>query len=370
MTTAQDICTRCVMDRTDPEISFDEGSICNHCREYERRMLGILRLRETDPVEAVLNRIRSSGRSKEYDCVIGVSGGVDSSYLACLTHDWGLRPLAVHLDNGWDSELAVQNIRTILQALDIDLLTHVVEWDEFRDIQRAFFKASVIDIELPTDNAIVALMYRTARRRGIRYVLKGNNDTTEAIMPKTWNHTKTDARNIRAIQKRHGTVPIRDLPLISTLTTLRYQRLNHLTPINILDRINYDRSEALSRLSQLGWRPYPHKHGESIFTRFYQSQVLPEKFQVDKRRAHFSALINAGELSRDEALRRLEEPTVDAETFRRDRQYALKKLGASSQEFLQWMSERPQPHSSFPSESRWMGPLLRLNRHLRGADAV
>jgi hypothetical protein len=298
--------------------------------------------------------------------VIGVSGGVDSSYLAYLTKAWGLRPLAVHFDNGWDSELAVHNIHTLLSNLDIDLITHVVDWDEFRDIQLAFFRASVIDIELPTDNAIVALLLRVAAERRVKTILRGNNDTTEAVMPSAWNHRKTDARNIKAIHRQLGTVPLKTLPTVSTLQLLTTQAIRRIRAINILDRVEYDREDALRILVEdLGWRPYEGKHHESIFTRFYQAQVLPQKFDVDKRRAHLSSWINSGEITRDAALAVLEEPPIDPDLAMRDRQYALKKLGVDDATFDGWMATPPRSHDEFASEAKLIATLVGMKRRLR-----
>jgi len=356
------------MDDSDPDLVLGPDGVCNHCLEYRRRMDAHARRTAEEPVDALVERIRRSGRRGDYDCLIGVSGGVDSSWVAKLCRDWDLRVLAVHFDNGWDSELAAANIRTVLDGLRVDLQTHVVDWEEFRDLQVSFFEASVIDIELPTDNAISALMFRTARKLRIPFLLRGNNDTTEAVMPKAWNHRKTDARNIKAIHRRFGTVPLRTLPMVSGLEVLRWERSSRTEAVNILDRVPYDKSEALRVLeSQLGWKPYPRKHDESLFTRFYQSQVLPTKFGVDKRRAHFSALINAGEMTRDDALAELATPIVDAAMAHSDRAYALKKLQVEPERFDRWMQEVPKRHTDYPSELTWMEPLLRANRALRGS---
>lgn len=359
------ICTRCVMDTSDLEITFDGDGVCNHCHNYQAAIAAIRLVRTERSVEDRLSEIRSRGRHRQYDCVIGVSGGVDSSFLVLKAKEWGLRPLAIHLDNGWDSDIAVTNIQRIVTELGVDLRTHVIEWEEFRDIQLAFFRAGVVDIELPTDNAIIALTHHTAVKERIPTLLLGNNDTTEAVMPRTWNHRKTDVRNLKAIHSRFGSRPLRTLPTASTLQLLWWRRVRGLDAINILDLIEYDRSEAQARLvAEVGWRPYASKHHESVFTRFYQTQVLPLKFGIDKRRAHLSALVNAGEVDREQALRALEQPVAPPEVLEQDRRYALKKLGVTGDQFDEWMSTPPRSHYEFPSESSYIGPLVEVNRRL------
>ena len=348
------ICTRCIMDTSDPEIVFDEQGVCNHCHAYEEKASqkvytgeeGSRRLRE------VVDRIRHDGRGKEYDSIIGLSGGVDSSYLAYQAKLLGLRPLAVHFDNGWNSELSVKNIENIVKKLGFDLFTYVIDWEEFRDLQVSFFKASVIDIELLTDNAIFASIYKIARERGIGYMLDGQNVVTEAVMPKSWVHLKSDLKNIKAIQKRFGTKKIRSFPTIGPWRQLFYQFAGVLKPVYLLNYMPYNKADAMALLErELGWKYYGGKHYESIFTKFYQAYVLPQKFHVDKRRPHLSNLICSGQMKRDEALDAMREELYPAAELKNDREYVLKKLGFTEEQFDAIMKLPPRSHLDYSSSA-------------------
>ncbi|MEX2375969.1 MAG: N-acetyl sugar amidotransferase, partial [Dehalococcoidia bacterium] len=300
------ICVRCVMDTTDPDIEFDAEGVCNHCRWYdanlERRII-------LDPLERerALNdyvaRIKADGRGKQYDCIIGVSGGVDSTYVAYLTKKLGLRPLAVHLDNGWNSGLAVKNIERVLRKLDIDLFTEVLDWEEFRELQRSFLYASTPDGEVPTDHAIYAVLMREAKRNGLRYIVNGRNFQTEGSRVVKWAYGHTDWRYIRGVHRRFGSVRLRTYPHY-TLPQLAWATFaRRLRFLSILNYIDYQKEEAMSVLqNDLGWVYYGGKHYESIYTRFYQAYVLPEKFNIDKRRMHESDLIRSGQTTRAVAL--------------------------------------------------------------------
>jgi N-acetyl sugar amidotransferase len=358
------ICARCIMDRSDPNITFDAQGVCNHCRRASELLA---RVRPSDvEAEAQLHqaaaRIRRAGRANTYDCVIGVSGGVDSSYTALITKRMGLRALAVHFDNGWDSELAVQNIQRIVEALDMELETYVVDWAEFRDLQRSFLKASVIDFELPTDNAIVATMLKTAREHRIPYVLMGTNIATEHGIPAAWTWLKTDWTNIKAIQRAYGTMPLRSFPHVTTLDWGRVRvlglGLKVLRPLNL---INYRREAAVRELkSAVGWREYGAKHGESLITRFYQDYILPTKFGIDKRRAHLSDQIRNGEITRSAALEAIERAPYSPQELERESAYVLKKLGFAEGEFQAIMEDSPRPHTDFASDQWWAGILRKL----------
>jgi N-acetyl sugar amidotransferase len=346
-------CTRCVMDsHGDDRITFDAAGVCNYCHYYD----GLYASLVPDAAKAaeLLTRktaeIRRSGEGKAYDCILGLSGGVDSSYLAHIAKQQGLRPLCIHFDNGWNSEMAVQNIQHIVNKLGFDLETYVIDWDEFRDLQRAYFKAGVIDIEALTDHAIFASIYRLAFRLGIRYVLSGSNVVTEGILPYHWTHRKSDYINIVDIHRRYGTLPLRSFPLIDKKTKDRIRRWG-LETVELLNWIPYDKAVAKATLQrELGWQDYGGKHYESVFTKFYQAYILPVKFGVDKRKAHLSTLVCSGQMTRDEALRELEKPLYDPEELRRDKEYVLKKLGFTEAEFDRMMSEEPVPHDAFEVE--------------------
>jgi len=300
------ICTRCIMDTSDPWIFFDENGVCYHCLHFDAKMRD---WNDEDKLTAtlseIIHKVKKSSENNEYDCVIGLSGGIDSSYLAYIVkRQFGLRPLAVHLDNGWNSKLAVKNIEHIIRKLDIDLHTHVVDWEEFRDIQISYIKASVIDIEAITDHAIIGCLFQTAVENNIKCIMLGTNDVTERILPRAWVFNKNDARNLLSIHRRFGTLPIKTYPLLGAATLKMYISRIGIEVFSPLNYVSYIKSQAKQVLiNELGWIDYGGKHYESIFTRFYQGYILPRKFHVDKRRAHFSTLINSGQMTREQALK-------------------------------------------------------------------
>jgi N-acetyl sugar amidotransferase len=360
------------MDTSDPLIEFDGEGICRYCRVYERNLQ--LHVHTGDEgrrrLEEIAAAIRKAGEGKDYDCVIGVSGGVDSTFTAYAVRQWGLRPLAVHLDNGWDSEIAVSNINKALTALKIDLHTHVIDWEEFRDLQLAFLKASTPDSEIPTDHAIVALMYRTAWRIGVRYVITGYNYRTESHLSPAWSQGYYDWRYIKSVHRRFGRLPLKTFPY---LTWWSYRRsLRNLTTVDILNYLDYRKGEAIGVLEkELGWRYYGGKHYESIYTRFYQGYLLPRKFGYDKRRAHLSSLICAGETTRQAALAELEQEPYPADLQAEDKVYVSKKLGLTDAEFEAIIALPKRTFWDYPSYGRlYRHPLVRraqeLYHRLRG----
>lgn len=350
------------MDTSDSGIKFDADGICSNCHGYD---FEVRRARVGDPanperLRAKVEAIKAAGRGRPYDCLVGLSGGVDSSYLAYTARRLGLRPLAIHLDNGWDSEVAVRNIENIVRRLELDLVTHVVEWREFRDLQRSFFAASVVDIEILTDHAITAFAVREAKRRGIRYLLSGTNAATEAAMPEAWTHRKSDERNIRAIQAAHGTVPIKTFPTAGTLWLRFQQYTRQVESVSVLNMLDYDKHAAMETMQrELGWTYYGGKHYESIFTRFYQAHILPQKFGIDKRRVHLSALVRAGRITREAALAELQQPLYDERLLIEDRGYVQKKLGFTTEEFDAYLAAPPRPHLAYDSDERIIRPLMR-----------
>jgi len=278
--------------------------------------------------------MRQAGEGKPYDCVIGVSGGVDSTYVAWLVKGLGLRPLAVHLDNGWNSELAVANIEKTLKTLGIDLFTHVIDWEEFRDLQVSFLEASTPDGEVPTDHAIFALLYEMAARHGVRYVITGTNVATEAVLPQKWGYGYFDWRYIKDVHRRFGSARLSTYPHFSLLGLFSYVFLRRIRLVSILNYIDYDKAQAMDVLQkQLGWTYYGGKHYESIYTRFYQAYLLPRKFDIDKRKAHYSTLINSGQMTREQALAALQEPVYPQHLLEQDRAYTIKKLALSAEQF-------------------------------------
>lgn len=342
-------CTRCVMDDSDPNLRLDDAGHCQYCSEWLERIA-----RETVEgnsalsLEHLIERIKKAGKGRDYDCIIGVSGGVDSTYVAWLARQHDLRPLAVHFDNGWNSELAVDNVRLTLEKLKIDLHTHVVDWEEFRDLQLAFIKAGVTNLEIPTDHGINALLHNTAAQHGVKYMLSGGNIRTEGIYPRTWGWYNLDLRHLQAVHRSHGTLGLRtfpqlSLPLFAWNTLVRGVRV-----APILNYMNFSKPQAMELLQrELGWRPYGGKHYESIFTRFYQGWILPRKYGVDKRRAHLTTLVLSGEMTRSEALAELKEDPYEGQDAASDREFFLKKFNLSSAEFERWMSEPPRSHEDY-----------------------
>jgi N-acetyl sugar amidotransferase len=358
------------MDTTEPDIRFDENGVCHHCKEYDRKARRDLYTGEEAErrLTALVDKIKKRGEKQEYDCVLGVSGGADSTYAAYIARRHGLRLLAVHLDNGWDSELAVSNIERTLKKLDIDLYTYVVDWDEFRDLQLAYLRASVVDIEVVTDQAIRAALFDTASARGIRYVMTGANVATEGGMTVlSWGHYKNDLTNLKAIHKQFGTRELRSYPTMSLLKEAHYRYVKSIRLVSILNYVPYVKEEVRALLSrELDWVDYGHKHYESIFTRFYQGYILPRKFNVDKRKAHLSNLINSGQITREDALREIEKDPYAGQELESDREYALKKLGLAEDEFEEIMSLPVTSHFAYKTDIRWRRPLMFAYRILGG----
>jgi len=349
------MCTRCIMDTTDPEITFDENGMCNHCHTYDRLVREHIVDGEAGHKRLLklVDSIERAGRGKKYDCIIGVSGGVDSTYVAYLVKQLGLRLLAVHLDNGWDSELAVKNIEETLKRLGIDLYTEVLDWEEFRDLQAAFLKASTPDSEIPTDHTIVAILGNIAAKLRIKYILIGNNVRTETHLPRAWSQGHFDWKYIRELHKRFGARPLKTFPHFDFFTY--YLRMLTQKRIAILDYVNYSKKEALRVLQdELGWRYYGGKHYESIYTRFYQGYILPVKFGFDKRRCHLSSLVCSGEVTREQALEELRIPTYSPSMQEEDREYVAKKLGFTDEEFTAIMNAPKKSYWNYPSYGQFM----------------
>ncbi|MBN1251716.1 MAG: N-acetyl sugar amidotransferase [Bacteroidales bacterium] len=347
-------CTKTVMDNiADPNITFDENGVCNYYHEYfieeakhvYKGKRGIQKFKES------IQKIKNEGKGKKYDCILGVSGGVDSSYLAYIAKAEGLRVLCVHFDNGWNSELAVKNIENIVTKLNFDLETYVINWNEFRDIQLAFFKANVIDIEMITDHAIFGTIYKIANKNNIKYILSGNNVVTESLLPKHWIFNKADYVNIKDIHKHYGTLPLKTFPFFGFKEKHFYQQVKGISTIDLLNFIPYIKTEVKQLIKkELNWEDYGGKHFESIFTRFYQGYILPQKFGIDKRKAHLSNLICSGQITKEEALKELENPNYDKAQCQEDKEFVLKKLGFYVQEFESYLSQERREHSEFKTE--------------------
>jgi N-acetyl sugar amidotransferase len=365
------ICTKTIMDTVaDNEIIFDENGVCNYVKEYEE-MLGI-RVPDSDiaaqKLEAALVEIRNAGKNSDYDCVMGVSGGTDSTYLAYLIKKvWNLRPLAVHLDNGWNSELAVSNIEKTLNVLGVDLYTHVLDWDEFKDLQLSFLKASVPDGEIPTDHAITALLYHTAAKHNIKYIISGTNVRTEGIMPRSWSDGHLDFTYIRKIQKAFGTKKLKTYIHLTLFSYFKYILFKRIKKVAFLDFIEYDKPKVVEFLQkELGWRDYGGKHYESIYTRFFQGYVLPEKFSIDKRRAHASTLVCSGLMTREAALEEMKHsPYPTPAMLEEDKQFVFKKLEITPTEFNNIMKLPLKAYTDYPNNSKVLNYLWSLYNLVR-----
>ncbi|MBR2687871.1 MAG: N-acetyl sugar amidotransferase [Aquamicrobium sp.] len=368
MTAVYRICTRCVMDTSDPEISFDEAGVCNHCRNFE--MVTSKRWFPNDEgtrlLEQKIDEIKAAGSNAEYDCIIGLSGGVDSSYLALKAKDWGLRPLVIHIDAGWNSELAVSNIESIVKACNYDLHTIVIDWEEMRDLQLSYLKSGLSNQDVPQDHAFFANLYVYAVRNKIKYILSGGNLATEGVFPTSWHGDAMDAINLKAVQRRFGTRKLRSYQMISFLEYYAiYPFIYGLRTVRPLNFMQYDKEQAIVALSSIGWRPYGRKHGESRFTKLFQNYYLPEKFGYDKRRPHLSSLIVSGQMTRDNALAALNEPLYDSKDLAADLAFFCKKLGVSENEFHSYMNE---PNRHYTDFANWDGR-RKLIKSLQGIYA-
>lgn len=344
------------MDTTDPEITFDAMGVCSHCRQFEE-----VTQKKWFPNEEghrlwadYLEEIKAAGKGQEYDCIIGLSGGVDSSYLAIKAHEWGLRPLVMHVDAGWNSELAVANIEAVVKHCGYDLHTHVVDWEDMRDLHLAYLRAGISNQDVAQDHAFFAGLYHFATRNGIRYILSGGNLATESIFPSSWHGSAMDAINLKDIHKKYGSRKLKNYQTISFFDYYFWypfvKKMRVLRPLNYM---HYDKSEALQELEEkVGYKPYPRKHGESIFTKWFQNHYLPEKFNMDKRRPHLSSLIVSGQMSRDEAICKLDEPLYVQEELDVDIKYLCKKLKISREDFDGFMTVQKHEYTDF---SNWNG---------------
>lgn len=357
MTETTQTCTRCIMDTTDPNITFDANGWCNHCTGwFQRADFYRLSLEErTRRLGILVEEIKRRGHGKDYDCIIGVSGGVDSSFVAIKVKELGLRPLAIHVDNGWNSEKAVGNIKRILDPLHIDLSTVVLNWKEFRDLQLAFLRASTPDSEIPSDHAIVAAFYSASSRHGVSYCMNGINFRTEGIHVREWSQGHLDSRYIKSVYKEFTGKRLKYFPLIRVTTLVRNIVLHRPENVFLLDYLDYDK-ESTKRLlvENYGWEDYGGKHYESLYTRFYQGWILPHKFGYDKRRMHLSTLICSGQITRDEALKEISVPPYPRDWVEPDKIFVAKKLGVSLQEFDAIIAAPKRRYRDYPNlQNHW-----------------
>lgn len=346
------ICSSCVMDTSDPGIYFDSDGVCNHCKNfYEVQQFLFYPHKGDHDLEKLITEMKRQGTGNKYDCILGLSGGVDSSYLALKLNEWGIRPLVVHVDAGWNTEVAISNIEKVVNYCNFDLYTHVVNWDEMRDLQVSYLKSGVSNQDVPQDHAFFASIYHFAIKNNIRFICSGGNLATESVFPEMWHHEAMDAINLHSIHKRFGMRKLRDYQTISFFQLyFLYPLIYKMRTVRPLNYIKYNKQIAVDELIKtIDWKPYGRKHGESTFTKFFQNYYLPEKFGIDKRRIHLSSLILNGELSRDEAISQLKEPLYLNTELDSDRIFFCKKLKITNSEFDELMNIPNMLYSEYRS---------------------
>lgn len=338
------ICINCVMDTTDSRIVFDNKGICDHCNDFYQNVKPNWHTGERgkQELQGIVADIKRAGKKHDFDCLLGLSGGVDSSYMLHLAvAEFGLRPLVFHVDGGWNSELAVHNVQALVERLGLDLYTEVIDWEEMRDFQLAFFKSGVPHIDIPQDHAFIAVLYNFAERYNIKYILNGGNISTECVRnPMEWLYYGTDMLHLKDIIQRFSTSKMRSYPFSSVLRHkffLRYIKgMKVVKPLNYRPYIKAEAEELLEQ--QYGWRSYPQKHFESRFTKFYEGYWLPERFGFDTRRVQFSSLILTNQMTREEALERLKTPAYDPDTIETEFEYIATKLRISVEELRHYFT--------------------------------
>ncbi len=332
------VCPNCVMDTTDSAITFDENGVCDHCRDFEQNVNPNWHTDERGRTQlaAIIEQVRAAGKGRDFDCILGLSGGLDSSYmLHLLVKEFGLRPLVFHVDGGWNSDLAVNNIQMLVEKLGLDLFTEVIDWEDMRDFQLAFFKSGISQIDIPQDHAFVATLYKFANKYGVKHIMNGGNISTECVRnPLEWLYYGTDMWMINDIRKQFCTRPLTNYPFSSVLFHkfhLRYlKRVQVVRPLNYMP---YSKELAINTLrDEYGWRAYPQKHFESRFTKFFEGYWMPTRFGYDTRKVQFSSLILTGQMTREEALEKLKVPAYDPEAIDDEFAYIAKKLGISVDE--------------------------------------
>lgn len=348
-------CVRCVMDTTDPEIQFDENGICNHCTDFleKRKEIKAMKKLGAEYLEALIERIKASGKNKKYDALLGISGGVDSCYVAYLLKKKGIRTLLVHMDNGWNSDDATLNIKNVAKKLEFDYESYVLDWEEFKDIQLAFLKASVVEAETPTDVAIQGALHKIAAKNGIKYIISGGNLATEGILPKMWHYNAKDTKYFNHIQKTFGKKKLRKFPNFGFQTEMFYKLVKGIKIIYLLNYVDYNKADAMKILQEeLGWKYYGGKHHESRFTKFVQSYLLPKKFNLDYRKATLSSQICTGEITRAMALEILKAPVYNEQDMEREKDYIVKKLSISKEELNKIIELPGKYYHEYPNDEK------------------
>lgn len=357
------VCTKCVMDSSDPDIFFNEKGVCNHCLGFDK-LLGTEWFPNDigkDKLSRLVNKIKHEGKSRKYDCIIGLSGGIDSSYLALKVKELGLRPLVVHVDAGWNSELAVANIESVIKYCGYDLHTEVIDWKDMKKLHLAYLYSGIANQDVPQDHIFFSSLYHFAIKNRIKYIISGGNTATEGVFPKSWIGTAMDSINLKAIFKKYGNGKLKNyktisffqyyfwFPIVLGMRTVR--------PLNFME---YDKRKALVELERIGYKPYDKKHGESIFTSWFQSYYLPEKFGYDKRKPHLSSLIVSGQLNRTRAMEILNKPLYTDNELELDIEYICKKLDLTNEDFKNIMSAKKSYYHEFPNWLKYQRVIKKL----------
>jgi N-acetyl sugar amidotransferase len=357
-------CSKTVMDTiNDPDIVFDEQGISNYYHTYFDQVDKVV-FKGEEGEKRIDNMVRTLKQNQKgkYDCIIGLSGGVDSTYMVYKAKEWGLNPLVVHFDYGWNLELAVQNIEQILKHTGFELYTYVMNWEDFKHLQRAYVKAGVLDLDVPADHLIFAALNMVAKKFNIKYVLKGYNFQSEAILPRTWNYNrKFDLRNMKDINKQFGEKKLKGLPKLGIWQQIYYERIYNLKSFSPLNLFDYRKEDAKKELiEKIEWVDYGGKHFENVFTRFYQGYILPTRFFIDKRKAHLSTLVCSRQITRGEALKELERPPYDLKIMEEDYNYVSKKLSFTPEAFDQYLRGSIRQHTDFAEEVKLQKFLSRI----------
>ena len=373
------ICANCIMDTTDSNISFDSRGWCDYCNNYHKNILPNWRPDEKGEKELlkIADEIKKNGQGKDFDCIIGLSGGLDSSYLTYVVKEkMGLRPLLFHVDAGWNTDQAVGNIEKLVDGLGLDLYTEVINWEEMKDLQVAFLKSQIPDQDLPQDAAFFSMLYKFAEQHKIKYVLTGGNFSTECCRePEEWGgYPGIDKTLFKGIHAKFGKKPLKTFPLVDILVYKIYYKyflgMEIIKPLNLVPYIKHEAEETLERL--FGWKKFQHKHHESRFTRFYEDYWMPRKFGYHKRRAHFSSLIMTGQMTRDAALDRISRPEMDEHFLNQEFEYVANKLGLTVAELQEIFEGENKTYRDYKNKRwaigvgasvmRWLGLEKRLFR--------
>jgi N-acetyl sugar amidotransferase len=364
------VCTNCVMDTSDSEIIFDDLGVCNHCHSFYEHSSKDWRPTEEGrrELDQIVNKIKQQNKNKKYDCILGLSGGVDSSYLALILKEYGLRVLVVHIDAGWNQEMAVSNIQHVVGYCNFDLYTHVVDWEDIKRLQIAYLKSGISNQDVPQDHVFFAVLFKLAVKHDIKVFISGGNIATESILPNSWHGNAMDEINLKDIFKKFGIGRLNNYDTISFLDYHILFRLRGMRQFRPLNFLPYDRNDAIRKLELIGWRNYGRKHGESFFTKFFQNYFLPVRFGYDKRRAHYSSMIVSKQMTRLEAIEMLNQPLYNEIELENDIDYFCNKLDITRAEldnYIKMPLMRYSDYDNWDSKLKYVNLLRKIYELLR-----